>query len=226
MAAALTLYRTTIGKKAVMAITGFIGYGFVILHMIGNLKIFEGAEGFNEYAHFLRTVGYPLVPERGLLWVLRIILLASVILHITAAIQLTRIDWASRPKGYRETRRKQATFASMTLRWGGLAIFLFIVYHLAHFTFGLGIPNFGGHETAYQNVVAGFSNPINVIIYIAAVGALGLHLYHGVWSMFQTLGLNGPRTDGLWRGLATLSGILLFLGFSTVPIAVITGLVR
>lgn len=225
MAAALTLYRTTIGKKAVMAITGFIGYGFVILHMIGNLKIFEGAEGFNEYAHFLRTVGYPMIPERGLLWVLRVVLLAAVILHVTAAIQLTRLDWASRPKGYRETRRKQATFASLTLRWGGLAIFLFIVYHLAHFTFGLGIPNFGGHETATRRC-GGLLQSNHVVLYIAAVGALGTHLYHGVWSMFQTLGLNGPRTDGLWRGLAVLSGILLFLGFSTVPVAVITGLVR
>ncbi|NWG21931.1 MAG: succinate dehydrogenase cytochrome b subunit [Chloroflexi bacterium] len=226
MAAALTLYRSTIGKKAIMAITGFIGYGFVILHMVGNLHIFEGPAEFNHYAEFLRTIGTPVLPERGLLWILRVVLLASVILHVTAAVQLTRLDWASRPQGYRQTKRKQATFASMTLRWGGIAIFFFLIYHLAHFTFGVGIPNFAGHESAYQNVVTGFSNPINVALYIVAVGALGMHLYHGVWSMFQTLGLNGARTDGFWRGLAALSGILLFLGFSTVPIAVITGVVR
>lgn len=226
MAAALTLYRSTIGKKAVMAITGIIGYGFVILHMIGNLHIFEGPAEFNHYAEFLRTVGMPVVPERGVLWILRVVLIAAVVLHVNAALQLTRLDLASRPKGYRETKRKRATFASMTLRWGGIAIFFFLIYHLAHFTFGLGIPNFGGHETAYANVVTGFANPINVALYIVAVGALGMHLYHGVWSMFQTLGLNSRRTDGLWRGLAALSGILLFLGFSTVPVAVIAGIVR
>ncbi len=225
MTAALTLYRSSIGKKAVMAITGIIGYGFVIAHMVGNLKVFEGAEGFNAYAEFLRTVGEPAVPARTLLWIARIVLLAAVTLHVVSAIQLTRQANDGRPVAYREKRRKVASFASMTLRWGGTAILLFIIYHLAHFTFGTAHPNFIKGD-AYHNVVVGFQNPLVVGIYMIAVLALAMHLYHGVWSMLQTLGLNNARTTRLWRGLATASAIGLFLGFATVPLAVIAGLVR
>jgi succinate dehydrogenase / fumarate reductase cytochrome b subunit len=227
MAATLALYRSSIGKKAIMAITGLIGYGFVILHMVGNLKVFQGQEHFNEYAEFLRTVGEPAVPERTLLWVIRIALLAAVILHVWMAISLTRQDVASRPVGYREKRRVQQSFASMTLRWGGIAIFLFLIYHLAHFTFGVAPihPNFV-KGAAYQNLVLGFQNPLHVVLYLIATAALGMHLYHGVWSMFHTLGLNAPRTNSLFRGLAAFSGIGLFLGFAVVPIAVLTGIVQ
>ncbi len=227
MTAALTLYRTTIGKKAVMAITGLIGYGFVIAHMLGNLHAFEGAESFNHYAEFLRTVGEPVIPRVGLLWILRLMLLASVILHVMAAVQLTRLDLDSRPTAYARKRRVQASFASMTLRWGGLAIFLFLIYHLLHFTFGAAIvhPDFRQGD-AYHNLVVGFKNPLAVGFYVLAVGALGLHMYHGVWSLFQTLGLNGTRTNGFFRGLAVLSAVGLFLGFSIVPVAVIAGFVR
>jgi succinate dehydrogenase / fumarate reductase cytochrome b subunit len=161
-----------------------------------------------------------------LLWILRIILLASVILHVVAAIQLTRLDWASRPRGYRETRRKQGNVRLADPALGGSGDLSLHRVPSGAFYVRAGHSQLRRHETAYQNVVAGFSNPINVVLYIAAVGALGMHLYHGVWSMFQTLGLNGPRTDGFWRGLAVLSGILLFLGFATVPISVITGIVR
>lgn len=222
----MAIYRSSIGKKAVMAITGIIGYGFVLGHMVGNLKIFLGEAEFNNYAAFLRTIGEPLVPERVLLWIIRIVLLAAVALHVTMAIQLSRQELAARPVAYREKKRMQASFASLTLRWGGLAIFLFIIYHLAHFTFGVGIANFRGHESAYQNVVYGFSNPINVALYLAAVFAVAMHLYHGVWSMFQTLGLNGTRTNGLWRGLAMISAFVTFFGFALVPIAVLAGIVR
>jgi succinate dehydrogenase / fumarate reductase cytochrome b subunit len=225
MAAAVAIYRSSIGKKAVMAISGFIGYGFVILHMIGNLKVFEGPEGFNHYAEFLRTVGEPAVPERTLLWIIRLVLLAAVTAHVISAIQLTRQGMESRPQNYQVKRRVQASFASMTLRWGGVAIFLFLIYHLMHFTFGNAHPNFISGD-AYHNVVSAFINPLVVAVYLLAVAALAIHLYHGVWSIFQTLGLNNERTDGLWRGLAVASAVALFVGFSVVPVAVVTGLVR
>ncbi|MEN9936606.1 MAG: hypothetical protein RLZZ387_3185 [Chloroflexota bacterium] len=220
------LLRSSIGKKAIMAVTGLIGYGFVILHMIGNLKVFTGREHFDEYAEFLRVVGAPVFPERSILWLLRIVLLAAVILHVWMAVSLTRQDASARQVRYREKKKVQASFASLTLRWGGIAIFLFLIYHLLHFTIGWSVvhPTFV-RGAAYDNLVAGFLNPLNVLFYLLATAALGTHLYHGVWSMFQTLGLNGSRTDGLFRGLAVVSGIGLFLGFAIVPIAVLTGIV-
>jgi succinate dehydrogenase / fumarate reductase cytochrome b subunit len=223
------LINSSIGKKAIMAVTGFIGYGYVILHMVGNLHLFEGPDQFNGYAEFLRTVGEPVLPRTGLLWIIRIVLLIAVVLHVWMAISLSRQDMASRPVAYREKKKVQASFASLTLRWGGIAIFLFILYHLTHLTFGWTHPNaagWQGHETAYTNVIAAFSQPLAVLIYLLALAALGAHLYHGVWSIFQTLGLNGSRTDKIWRGLAVLSGVGLFVGFAIVPVAVLTGIVK
>jgi succinate dehydrogenase / fumarate reductase, cytochrome b subunit len=234
MAAAVAVYRTSVGKKFVMAITGLIGYGFVIGHMIGNLKVFLGAESFNHYAEFLRTVGEPLLPARTLLWIIRIVLVAAVGLHVWSALQLTRQAQVGRPVGYAKKKPVAATFASMTLRWGGVAILLFLIYHLLHFTFGAIHPDFRTitspdgltHPDAYHNLVVGFQNPLNVIFYLVAVAALAMHLFHGVWSMFQTLGLNGPNTDKLFRGLAVASAALLFVGFASVPISVMVGIVR
>lgn len=225
MAAALTLYQSSIGKKFVMAVTGFIGYGFVAVHMVGNLKVFQGREHFNEYAEFLRIVGEPIFPHTSLLWIFRIVLLAAVILHVWSAIELTRMDIAGRPRGYKVKKTRQANFASMTLRYGGVALLLFIIFHLLHFTSGTVHPNFIKGD-AYHNVVVGFQNPFMVGLYLVAVAALGMHLFHGVWSMFQTLGLNNKRSDPFWRGLAALSGVGLFLGFATVPIAVAFGMVQ
>ncbi|MDZ4719965.1 MAG: succinate dehydrogenase cytochrome b subunit [Roseiflexaceae bacterium] len=234
MTAALTIYRTSVGKKFVMAITGIIGYGFVIGHMIGNLKVFLGATAFNEYAEFLRTVGEPLLPARTLLWIIRIVLLAAVTLHVYSAIMLTRQAQVSRPVRYASQKKIQATFASLTLRWGGVAIFLFLIYHLLHFTFGVVHPDFRlesgasglTHPDAYHNVVTGFTNPLVVIVYLLALAALAMHMFHGVWSMFQTLGLNGQTTDKFFRGLAIASAVVLFLGFSSVPISVLAGFVK
>lgn len=233
MTATMTLYRSSIGKKVIMAITGVIGYAFVIGHMIGNFKIFFGAEAFNHYAEFLRTFGEPLLPARTILWIIRLTLLAAVTLHVVAAIQLTRQDQASRPVRNIRTKRLQANFASLTLRWGGIAIFLFIVYHLLHITFGVVHPDYRlatanglTHPDAYHNVVTGFQNPLVVLVYLLAMVALAMHLYHGVWSMFHTLGLNSARTNMLFRGLAVLSAVLLFVGFSVVPVSVVLGIVQ
>ena len=225
MAAAVAFTRTTIGKKMLMAVTGAIGYGFVIGHMAGNFHIFEGPEEFNAYAEGLRSIGAPLVPHSGLLWVARIILLAAVITHVWLAIDLTRQDRASRPIPYSKKETVQASFASKTLRYGGTAIFFFLLYHLSHLTWGFAHPDFSQHD-AYHNMITGFTNPVVVLLYLVAMSALGLHLYHGVWSMFQSLGLNTVRTNRLWRGLAAFSGVALFLGFSVVPIAILTGLVQ
>jgi succinate dehydrogenase / fumarate reductase, cytochrome b subunit len=224
MAAALAFTRTTIGKKMLMAVTGAIGYGFVIGHMAGNLHIFEGPEEFNAYAEGLRSFGAPFVPHSGLLWVVRLVLLAAVLTHVWLAIDLTRQDRASRPIPYGKKDTVQASFASKTLRYGGTAIFFFLLYHLSHLTWGFAHPNFSQTD-AYHNVIAGFSNPLVVLFYLIAMAALALHLYHGVWSMFQSLGLNSYRTNSMLRGLALFSGIALFVGFSIVPIAVVTGLV-
>jgi succinate dehydrogenase / fumarate reductase cytochrome b subunit len=233
MAAAIAVYQTSVGKKFVMAITGLFGYLFVILHMIGNLKVFLGSQAFNEYSEFLRTFGEPVLPARTVLWIIRLVLLASVVLHVVAAVQLTRQAQVGRPVGYRQKKRVQANFASLTLRWGGVAIFLFLIYHLLHFTFGVLHPDFRElndngivHPEAYHNLVVGFQNPLVVLFYLLAVVALGMHLYHGVWSMFQTLGINRPHLNGLFRALAVLSGVVLFLGFAIVPIAVLAGIVR
>lgn len=225
MAAVVSFTRTTIGKKMLMAISGAIGYGFVIMHMAGNLHVFEGAEKFNAYAHGLRELGEPIVPYGSLLWVVRIVLLVAVFTHVWMAIDLSRRDMASRPINYAKKNTVQSSFASKTLRYGGTAIFLFLIYHLMHLTIGNAHSSFVPGD-AYHNVVSAFSNPISVLVYIVAMGALGLHLYHGVWSLFQSLGLNSERTHQLFKRLAQASGILLFVGFSIVPISVLLGFVK
>lgn len=235
MTAALTLYRSSIGKKAIMALTGLIGIGFLILHMYGNLKIFEGPEYFNAYAAGLRTLGSPIFGPVHLLWVARIVLLGALVAHLWAAYTLTRQDWAGRPRAMRYTQQKsvQATYASRTMRWGGVILALFVVFHIMHFT--LGLVGYGAgeyqHEAngqfyAYQNVVNGFKLWPATIFYIIAMLALGLHIYHGFWSMFQTLGLNSYRTNMLLRGLATAVALVLVVGFVSVPLAVMFGFVQ
>ena len=225
MTATLMLYRSSIGKKVVMALTGVILVGFVIVHMLGNLKVFQGAEKVNKYGVCLREVGDPVFGHGQVLWIVRIVLLVSVILHIVAAYQLTRISQASRPVAYAQRRPVQASYASRTMRWGGVIILLFVIYHLLHFTTGTLHPGFEEGDV-YGNVVAGFRVWYVSAFYIAAMVALGLHLYHGVWSMFQTLGLNNATYTKLWRGVAIVAALAVALGNISVPIAVLIGLVR
>src|SRR4051812_15535874 len=230
MTGALTLYRSSIGKKAIMAVSGLIGIGFLVLHMYGNLKIFEGQEYFNAYAAGLRTLGAPIFGYSHLLWIARLVLLAAVILHVVMAYQLTRQDLGGRPRQIRYAVKKdvQATYASRTMRWGGGLLLLFIIYHIMNLTLGVvGYGSDGFHpEDAYGNVINSFSNPLATILYVIAMLALGLHLYHGFWSMFQTLGLNSYRTDRLLRILAGLVSAVLTLGFIAVPLAVLFGVVQ
>jgi succinate dehydrogenase / fumarate reductase cytochrome b subunit len=223
---ALALYRTSIGKKAVMAVTGIILFAYVFVHMLGNLKIFTGAEHLNAYAIWLREVAAPFFAHEQVLWLIRLVLLVAVVLHIVAAYQVTRQDLAGRPVRYAQRKDVASTYAARTMRWGGVILGLFIIYHLLHLTTGTLHPSFGGHEQVYNNLVVGFRNPLVAGVYIVAMIALALHLYHGVWSFAQTLGWRNAGNDRAWRGFALISAIVIAGGNISVPVAVLLGLVR
>jgi succinate dehydrogenase / fumarate reductase cytochrome b subunit len=223
----LSFYRSDLGKKAVMAVTGFMLFGFVLGHMFGNLKIYLGAEALNHYAEWLREIGAPLLPHGGLLWIARAGLLAAVGLHILSAWLLTRKSQLARPQDYKGREVVQATYASRTVRWGGVIIALFVLYHLAHFTFGpaWAHPDFIVGDV-YHNVIAGFSVWWVSAFYILANLALGLHLYHGLWSMFQSLGWYTAGNPHDWRRrFAQVFALVIVAGNVSFPVAVLSGLV-
>ena len=218
-----------------MAVSGLIGVGFLIVHMYGNLKIFLGPEYFNEYAAGLRELGGPIFGHTHLLWIARVVLLGAVLAHIWAAYELTRQDIGGRPRANRYGQKKSiaATYASRTMRWGGVILLLFIIFHMLHFTLGLvgyGAgeyqPEANGQFYAYQNVINGFRFWPATIFYIVAMVMLGLHLYHGFWSAFQTLGLNSYKSNTALRALALLVSAGLTVGFVLVPLAVMFGFVQ
>ncbi len=219
------LYRTSVGKKIVMAGTGLVLLLFVIGHMLGNLKIFTGQKHFDEYAAFLRTVGEPLLPYSALLWIARIILLVAVTWHIAAAVQLTLMSRAAREVQYTRSERLAFSYASYTMRWGGVVILAFVIYHLLHFTFGTVHRTFI-HGKVYDNVVSGFQVWPVAIAYILAMVTLALHIYHGLWSSFQTLGINNPRYNSWRRPLARTLAVAIFIGYVSVPVAVLAGFLR
>jgi len=225
---AVVLWGTVVGKKVVMAVTGIVLVGFVIAHMLGNLKIFLGTEAIDEYAVFLRTVGEPAIPAGVLLWVVRTVLLVCVALHITAAVQLTRMNWAARPRGYDTKKSIATTYAARTMRWGGVIVVLFIIYHLLHLT--AGVVGFRPGEfvdlSVYHNVVAAFSVWYIALFYVVAMASLCLHLDHGVWSMLQTLGWNNAWTTRSLQILSRGLSLVVFVGFISVPVAVLAGWVR
>lgn len=218
------MYRTSVGKKAVMAVTGAIGVLFLIAHIWGNLHIFEGSETFNSYSKFLRVVGAPVFASTQLLWLVRIVLIACVVLHVTAAVQLTLQSRASRPVRYRVHKNPGATWASRTMRVGGVIILLFIVIHLANLTFGWLHPGFVEGDV-YHNVVALFSLWPVTLFYVIAMLAVGMHLYHGAWSMFQTLGFRTSANNAILRGGALALAVFFVIASCTVPVAVLAGIV-
>ena len=222
------IWASVIGKKIVMALTGAVLILFVIAHMVGNLKIFSGPTEINDYSRFLREVAYPELGYGQLLWIVRIVLFVCAILHITAAVQLTRLNWQARPVGYDSKKDVETTWGALTMRWGGLLLAVFIVFHLLHFTAGVvGFqPGQFEHLMVYQNVVAGFSVwPIS-LFYIVAMGALCLHLDHGIWSMLQTLGWVTVDNTKSIRMFSKVVAIVIFAGFVSVPISVLAGWVR
>lgn len=220
-----TFYRSSLGKKAVMAVTGFVLFGFVVGHMLGNLHLYQGAAKMNEYAVFLREFGEPLLSHGQALWAVRIILLTSVTLHIGAAVQLARENHRARPVGYRVTKRIQTSYASRTMIWSGPILALFVVYHILHLTTGT-VHHAFNPDDVYRNVVTGFSVWYVSAFYMAAMGALGLHMIHGVWSLFQSLGVNGTRWNHLLRDLAAMATAAVVAGNLSFPISVLLGIVR
>ena len=221
----LAFWHTMIGKKVVMAVTGAVLVGFVIAHMIGNLKIFLGPTEINAYSRFLREVGWPALGYGELLWMVRIVLLVCVTLHITAAVQLSRMNWAARPIEYRVKRNLETTYAARLMRWGGALLVVFVIFHLLHLTAGVVGFHAGQftHLHAYQNVIAAFSVWPIAVFYIIAMCALCFHLDHGIWSMLQTLGWVTARNEKMLKTASRAVAIVVFVGFSSVPVSVLTG---
>lgn len=194
---AVALYCTSIGKKALMVLTGLIWIGYVVMHMYGNTKAFLGSEHFNEYAESLRYLGVPVFGHLHLLTIARAVLLASIAVHIWAAWSLYVMAREALSSSYASRRVVQANYAGSTMRYGAVVIVLFIIFHLAYLTWGISPvhPDYIRGD-AYHNLVVGFRSLPVVILYLIVLAALGLHLYHGTWSMFQTLGLNDSNWDG------------------------------
>jgi succinate dehydrogenase / fumarate reductase, cytochrome b subunit len=212
------LLASTVAKKVVMALTGVILSGFVLVHMAGNLLLYKGPEALNNYAATLQS-------SQALVWSVRALLLGSVVLHIWAAASLTATNLAARPVGYRKTHYEASTYASRTMRWGGPLLLLFIVYHLLHFTVGSLHPDFVRGDV-YRNVVIGFSHPLVAFFYVIAMIALSLHLFHGVDSMLQTLGLSHPRYNATRTMIGAAFAAIVTVGNLSFPLSVYFGLVR
>ena len=221
----LTLWRSLIGKKVVMAVTGLVLFLFVLGHLVGNLKVFEGADKFNAYAEGLRTVGAPFFGRGQLLWAVRVVLLLAVGVHGWAAYAVTLASLRARPVGYRRLELRETSYAARTLRWGGVLLALYVVYHLLDLTFGRVNPSFEPGNV-YHNVVASFSVWPVALSYVVAMVALGLHIYHGAWSALQTLGMNRPPTYAWRRGVAAVIAIAIAGGYITIPVAVLLGALR
>lgn len=225
MTVASTLLRTTVGQKAIMAVSGIVLFGFVLGHMAGNLKLYQGREVLNTYAEHLRTMGEPVLPRGALLWTVRSLLLAAVGLHLYSALETTRQSWAARGGKYFVRATVQADYASRTMRWGGVILGLFVAFHLADLTYGVGAPAFDPKDV-YGNVVASFSRPPVAALYIVANLALGLHLFHGLWSLFQSLGWNNPKFNPWRKRFATTFAVLVTAGNVSFPLAVLLGWVK
>lgn len=222
MAKAITLYDTTIGKKVVMAVSGLVLYGFVIAHMLGNLQVFLGPEQLNGYAKKLQDLG-------PLLWMTRAVLLTAVVAHVVTSLQLIWLSSSARPIGYRMKKNLATSYAALTMKFGGIALFLFIVYHLAHFTApGLAMSSAYHHQPhdVYANVVNGFRVPWVTAVYVLGQIFLGMHLYHGSWSLFQSLGMNHPKYNETRKFLAQTIGVFVAVGNIAMPVAVLAGVVR
>jgi succinate dehydrogenase / fumarate reductase cytochrome b subunit len=212
---------SSLGKKIVMAATGLIGVGFVIGHMVGNLQMFKGdsaADAMHTYAKLLRT-------SMPLLWAVRAALVGAVVLHITAALQLSARNRAARPQRYQHVKPQASTFASRTMLLGGVLLATFIVVHILDMTLGVGHPNFT-HLDPYNNLVYGFQRPLMALFYVLAAISLAAHLVHGAWASFRTLGLRKASERPLHRNVAIAVAVVVALGFASVPLAVIAGALK
>ena len=214
---AVRFYEATNGKKVVMAVTGVILFGYVLGHLLGNLQIYMGQERIDNYAHFLHS--QPL-----LLWGARVVLLAAVVWHIVAATQLWALNRAARPVHYVRKNDIPANYAARTMVWSGPIIAAFVVFHILHLTTGDILPAEYQELHPYHNLTAGFSHPAVAIAYIVCMILLCLHLYHGLWSMFQSVGINHPRYTPLLKLFAKVFAIFICVGNISIPISVMTGI--
>jgi succinate dehydrogenase / fumarate reductase cytochrome b subunit len=212
--------RSSIGRKVVMAVTGAVLLLFVLGHMIGNLTVYIGPQAINDYAVFLREFLHGWA-----LWAARIGLVVAVVLHIWSATSLTLTSRKARPVAYAQVEWRESTYASRTMRWSGVLIFVFVVYHLMHFTFGNAHPSFIEGDV-YHNFIAGFRSWPVSIAYIVAMVLLGLHIRHGFWSMFQTLGVSHPRYIAMAKAGAWVFAAVIVLGNISFPVAVLSGALR
>ncbi|WP_426247018.1 succinate dehydrogenase cytochrome b subunit [Nocardioides sp. LHG3406-4] len=219
--------RSTIALKLLMAVSGFVFIGFVILHMYGNLKAFAGHDAFNEYAHHLRTFGQPMLPYSGLLWIIRAALVLSLVAHVYAAVALWRRARLARPVKYVVKKHTGAIPASRLMRWGGVTLLLFVVWHLLNFTIGKVNVDGGPTNDPYNLLVDTFATWWLTVIYLVAMAMLGAHIHHGFWSACQTMGLTGTqRSRTLAKRVAFTLAVVIAGGFSLVPIFVLAGVIE
>lgn len=215
-----SFYASMVGKKVVMGVTGLIGVGFVILHSIGNLLVFRGPGAINSYSHLLKSSG-------ELLWALRIVLIVAVVLHVIAAVQLSKQSLAARPVGYVKRDPQAATIASRTMRWGGALLLIFIILHILHFTTGTIRPTgYFSSTDVYSNVVGSFRIWWVALFYIVAMIALGLHLFHGAWSSTRSIGVSPRSPHPMHRRISVAIALFVWAAFTAIPVAVFAGWVR
>jgi succinate dehydrogenase / fumarate reductase cytochrome b subunit len=226
-------YRSAIGKKWIMAISGLAIVGFAVAHMLGNLKMFlppvDGQPDIDVYGHALRELFTPILPEHVFLWILRTGLIVMFALHVLAAYQLTLMNRRARQEGYQApVSYVSANYASRTMRWSGVIFLAFLIFHLADFTWGIqpAAPEAWERGSVYANFIQTFNRPVVAFFYILAMVLLTFHLYHGIWSMFQSMGINNPRFNHWRRYLATGLSLIIGLGFVTPVLAVVFGILE
>lgn len=220
--------RTTVAMKSVMAVSGLFLVLFLLGHLFGNLKVFAGKESFNDYAEHLRVLGEPMLPHEGFIWIFRVVLLIAIIAHIASAVKLWRRAKQARSTKYAVNKRLKQTYAARTMRWGGIIMLMFIIFHLLHFT-TMTIktnPDGGPYDTPYDRLVTSFELWPVSIFYIIGIIMVGFHLRHGLWSAIQTLGLSNSSSEKAINAAATAVSIALTLGFVSIPLAVLFNIVN
>jgi succinate dehydrogenase / fumarate reductase, cytochrome b subunit len=219
------IYATAVGKKYAMALSGIVLMFYVLTHMLGNLRIYLSAASLDNYSHWLRRIGDPVMPGQTLLYIIRTVLLVALIVHVHAAYELTKVNRRARPDAYRSKRDwVAADFASRTMRWTGVIVLLFVIFHLLDLTWGPANPDFVKADP-YHNVTESLQRWPVALVYIVANLALAVHLYHGAWSLFQSMGWSHPRWNVWRRRFAVAFAAVIAVGNISIPIAVLTGAV-
>ena len=222
------LYHSTLGKKVIVAVTGLMMLGFLVGHVTGNLKVFlpdtaEGIADIDEYAEFLRTMATPMLPYSGALWIARGILLIALVLHVVCVVQLARLNRAARPASYSGATYARASLPARGMMFSGMLLLAFVIFHILHFTTGTVDPANFEESKVYANLYRAFQHWPWVAVYLIGMAAVAVHLYHGAWSMFQTVGLDNPDRNRGFRLFAVVIAVALFVGFASVPSLFLAG---